>query len=180
MITVIAGTNRKGSKSAHFAKHLIEVIKKESDVKVKFLDLQDLPHDWFHNEMYKPEMLSESFTDAQDEFIFPAEKFVFVIPEYNGSYPGVLKLFLDACSVRNGGDNFKGKKAAMLGVSAGRSGNLRGMEHLTAVMNYFGTTVMPNRLPISGINKVLDENNNVKDEDTIKVIQDFVESLIKF
>jgi len=180
MITVIAGTNRKGSETAHFAKHLVEVLKKESKEEVKFLDLQDMPHDWFHNTMYAADTQSESLAEIQDDCILPAEKFVFVIPEYNGGFPGVVKMFIDACSIRNYADNFKGKKAAILGVAAGRAGNLRGMEHLTGVLNYLGTTVMPNRLPISSIGKLLDENKNVTDEGTIKVIQEFAESVVKF
>lgn len=180
MITVIAGTNRKGSETAHFAKHLFDVLKKESKGEVKYLDLQGLPHDWFHNEMYVADTQSASLAKIQDDCILPAEKFVFVIPEYNGSFPGVVKMFIDACSIRSYADNFKGKKAAIMGVAAGRAGNLRGMEHLTGVLNYLGTTVMPNRLPVSSIGGLLDEDKSVKDEGTIKAIQDFAEGLVKF
>lgn len=180
MITVISGTNRKGSETAHFAKHLVNVLKKESKGEVKFLDMQDLPHDWFHSDMYAADKQSESLTKIQDDCILPAEKFVFVIPEYNGSFPGAVKMFIDACSIRNYADNYKGKKAAIVGIAAGRAGNLRGMEHLTGVLNYLGTTVMPNCLPISGIGGLLDEDKNVKDEETIKSIQEFAENLLKF
>jgi NAD(P)H-dependent FMN reductase len=48
--------------------------------------------------------------------------------------PGSLKLFIDACSVREYKQNFKGKKAALVGIASGRAGNLRGMDHLTGVM----------------------------------------------
>lgn len=180
MITVIAGTNRKGSETAHFAKHLFDVLKKESKGEVKFLDMQDMPHDWFHSEMYAADTQTASLAKIQDDCILPAEKFVFVIPEYNGGFPGIVKMFIDACSIRNYADNFKGKKAAIVGVAAGRAGNLRGMEHLTGVLNYLGTTVMPNRLPISSIGGLLDEGKNVKDEGTIKAIQEFAESVVKF
>ena len=180
MITIIAGTNRKGSETAHFAKHLFDVLKKEANEEVKYLDLQDIPHDWFHAEMYAGDMQSASLTKIQDDCILPAQKFVFVIPEYNGGFPGVVKMFIDACSIRSYADNFKGKKAAIVGVAAGRAGNLRGMEHLTGVLNYLGTTVMPNRLPISSIGSLLDKDKNVKDEGTIKVMQEFVESVVKF
>lgn len=180
MITVIVGTNRKGNESAHFAKHLCDVLKEEYVGEVKFLDMQDLPGDWFHHEMYAADTQSESLTKIQDEYILPATKFVFVIPEYNGSFPGAVKLLIDGCSVRKYADNFKGKKAAIMGTAAGRAGNLRGTEHLTGVLNYLGTTVMPNRLPVSSIGKLLDENKNIKDEDTIKAIKDFADSLVKF
>jgi chromate reductase len=180
MITVISGTNRKGSETAHFAKHLFDVLKKESKGEVKYLDLQDLPHDWFHSEMYASDTQSASLSKIQDDCILPAEKLVFVIPEYNGGFPGVVKMFIDACTIRSYADNFKGKKAAIMGVASGRAGNLRGMEHLTGVLNYLGATVMPNRLPISSIGRLLDEDKNVKDEGTIKAIQEFAENVAKF
>jgi len=91
-----------------------------------------------------------------------------------------VKLFIDACSIRNYADNFKGKKAAIVGVAAGRAGNLRGMEHLTGVLNYLGTTIMPNRLPISSIGGLLDEDKKLKDEATQKALQGFVEGVVAF
>lgn len=180
MITVIAGTNRKGSATSHFAKYVHAQLEKESQEEVKLLDLQDLPHDWFHNLMYSADQQSASLTKVQDEFILPADKFVFIIPEYNGGFPGVIKLFIDACSIREYAKNFKGKKAALMGVASGRAGNLRGMEHLTGVLNYLGTTIMPNRLPISSIDKVLNDEKEIVDEDTQKVISDFVTSFVNF
>lgn len=180
MITIISGTNRKESESTHFAKHVFELFKETTKQEVKFVDLQDLPHDWFHNTMYSADGQSASLTKVQDESILPAEKFVFVIPEYNGSFPGAVKLFIDGCSVREYKRNFQGKKASIIGIAAGRAGNLRGMEHLTGVLNYLGTTVMPNRLPISSIGSLLDENKKVKDEATEKSLKEFVESTLLF
>lgn len=128
MITVISATNRKDSEAQDFAKFYVKTLSARTSEEVKLLALEEIPHDWFHPDMYAEKGQSPSLARLQDEYMLPAGKFVFVIPEYNGSFPGVLKLFLDACSVRKYHETFKGKKAALLGVASGRAGNLRGMD----------------------------------------------------
>lgn len=180
MITVISGTNRKGSETSHVAKHIFNELSKISGEEVKFLDLQDIPSDWFHNAMYSAENQSESLTAIQDEYILPADKLFFVTPEYNGGFPGVVKLFIDACSIRKYKENFQGKKAALVGVASGRAGNLRGMEHLTGVLNYLGTTVYPQKLPVSSIGSVLDENKKIVNKDTLSALEKLCTGFVSF
>ena len=94
MITVISGTNRKGSECLNFAKLYADLLQKHTEEKVKLLSLEQIPHDWFHEAMYSEQ--SPSVAALQDEYVLPADKMVFVMPEYNGSYPGSVKLFIDA------------------------------------------------------------------------------------
>ena len=114
MITVISGSNRKGSECLKFAKKYVECFETQSDEKIRLLSLEDMAHDWFHAAMYDEP--SQSLIEIQDEYILPADKFFFVLSEYNGSLPGSLKLFLDALSVREIVATFKNKKAAMAGI----------------------------------------------------------------
>ena len=169
MITVISGTNRKGSECLNFAKLYAELLQQHTEDTVKVLALEQIPHDWFHAAMYAEQ--SPSVAALQDEYILPAEKMVFVMPEYNGSYPGAVKLLIDGCTVREYSRNFQNKKAALVGIAAGRAGNLRGMDHLTGVLNYLGMTVMPNKLPISSIFKLKNGNGEIADADTLKVME---------
>ena len=83
-----------------------------------------------------------------------ADKFWFVFPEYNGGIPGMLKLFLDAISVRAYKATFHGKKACLTGISTGRAGNLRGLDQLTNILNYLQVIVHPNKVPISSISRL--------------------------
>ena len=179
MITVISGSNRNKSQCLQFATRyhsMLESILPEEDVKL--LALEQIPHDWFHPEMYGKQ--SASLGRVQDEYILPAQKLVFVTPEYNGSIPGSVKLFIDACSVREYSRNFTGKKAALVGISSGRSGNVRGMEHLTGVLNYLGTIIMPDKLPISSISKLKNDKDEIVDEDTLKVMRAHAEDFVRF
>ena len=179
MITVISGVNRTGSKTKIFAKKYAELLEELGEEEVKFLALEDIAHDWFHAAMYGSTDQSDSLVALQNEYILPCSKMVFVIPEYNGSFPGVLKLFIDACSVREYQKNFIGKKAALIGVASGRAGNLRGLDHFSDILNHVGTVSFPNKLPISSIGEILNETNEIDDE-TIQTMRDHAASFLKF
>lgn len=181
MITVISGTNRKGSMCKLFAEHYAHTLQQRTSEDVKFLALEDIPHDWFHAAMYGTDEQSPSLTAIQDEYILPAKQFIIFSSEYNGSFPGVLKMFIDACSIREYASNFKGKKIALIGVASGRAGNLRGMEHLTGIFNYLGTLVMPNRLPISSISSLIDKDTRmITDTTTLEVMATHQAEFLRF
>ena len=95
-----------------------------------------------------------SVLELEKKWLLPAEKYIFISPEYNGSIPGVLKCLIDVSDVKK---VWKGKKALLTGVSTGRAGNLRGMDHLTGIMHYVGTVVHPNKLPISIVDTLFNE-----------------------
>lgn len=179
MITIISGTNRKGAKTHIFAKKYTELVRSLTQEDVHFLSLEDVPNDLLHTAMYSETGQSAALADLQDKYMIPAQKLVIISPEYNGSYPGVLKLFLDACSIRAYKETFSGKKVALLGVASGRAGNLRGMEHLTGVFNHVGATVMPNKLPISSIDTVLQEDDTIQDN-TVAIMKAHAEAFLEF
>lgn len=178
MITVISGTNRKDSECLKFAALYCAMLQENTGEEVKLLALENIPHDWFHPDMYTRQ--SASLAAIQDEYVLPATKFAFVIPEYNGGFPGAVKLFIDACTVRKYKANFQGKKAALLGIATGRAGNIRGMEHLTGVLNFLGTTVMPDKLPISQISGLKDGAGEVIDEETLGVMREHALEFLAF
>lgn len=173
MITVISATNRKNSETLKIARHYFEIMGAKTDEEVLLLDLCDLPNDIINEDMYSGEGQSLALRAIQEQYMTPADKFVFVVPEYNGSIPGILKLFIDACSIYRMKETFKrgDKKALLVGVSSGRAGNLRGLMHLTGMLNYLNITVHPNQLPISKVDTLVDKQGKVIDADTLKVTE---------
>ncbi|MFL5763121.1 MAG: NADPH-dependent FMN reductase [Bacteroidia bacterium] len=173
MITIISATNRPNSSSLKVAKNYMQLMEKQG-VELKLLSLELLPFDFILTDLYSKR--SENFQQLLNEYIIPANKFVFMIPEYNGSFPGILKTFLDGIPP----DLNRGKKAALMGISSGRAGNLRGMEHMTGILNYLGMYVHPNKLPVSSILTLLDESGNIKDPNTIKVMEKHVMDVVSW
>ncbi|NBC03894.1 MAG: NADPH-dependent oxidoreductase [Bacteroidetes bacterium] len=172
MITLVSGTNRKGSNTRIFVKAMCDLMAHETKNEVKTLDLCELQGVELNNDMFTPERQNPIIRDLQNEFILPASKFVFVIPEYNGSYPGILKYFIDACSVREYDNNFLNKRAFLIGVSTGRAGNLRGLDQLTSVLNYLQTHVHPVRLPVSRVTEVFDRQGpKIVDEELLALFE---------
>lgn len=181
MITVISGTNRKGSRCRAFAYKYYEFLSEVLGTKqVRFLALEDIPQTWLSASMYEDGGQHSDLAKIQDEYILPADGFVFISPEYNGSFPGILKLFIDACSVRNYARNFKGKKAALVGVATGRAGNLRGMSHLAGVLHYLGATTLPNQLPISSIAQLMNSSREVTHPETLAVMKTHAQEFAQF
>jgi chromate reductase len=173
MISIICGTNRNLSNSYIFAKEIEAIINSKQE-ECKVLNLHDLPSDFaFENEVYGNERAP--LNAIANEFISSSNKFVFVIPEYNGSFPGVLKAFIDSFSP----DRIRGKQALLIGIASGRAGNLRGLDHFTGVMNYLNVHVFPIKVAISHCHTLIDENSKrVSDERTIELLGQQVETLL--
>ena len=107
----------------------------------------------------------------------PSTKLIFIAPEYNGSIPGVLKTLLDLSDYKK---TWLWKKALLVGISTGRSGNARGLEHLTTILNYMKVVVHPNKLPISSVHKLLNGKPAIDDPETVRAINLQLDEFIKF
>ena len=165
MYLIISGTNRKESFTLRIAQLYQSVLQKKN-IQAHVLSLVGL------------ELLDRnpSVLQLEKEWLLPAEKYIFISPEYNGSIPGVLKCLIDVSDVRK---VWKNKKALLTGVSKGRAGNLRGMDHLTGIMHYVGTVVHPNKLPISIVDTLFNENEMAHLE-TLRAISQQLEEFISF
>lgn len=173
MITIISSTNREGSSTLKVARYYQAKIK-EKGADAELLSLSQLPPNMIETDLYGKR--SEAFKPIQD-IITSTQKFLFIIPEYNGSYPGVLKVLVDACSFP---ESFYEKKAALVGISSGRYGNIRGVDHFTGVCHYVHLHVMPLKIHIPSVHKELDENGNLFKEDTLRYTNEQIEKFIKF
>ncbi len=178
MITVISGTNRIGSYTEKISDQYLKILENATDEKVSYLKLIDLPKDFVESNMYAPTNQHPEITKLQDEHLMNSDRIIVISPEYNGSFPGILKFFLDACSIRNYAETFKGKKILLVGVASGRAGNLRGMDHLTGVFNHVGSIVYPNKLPISNVKAVIDEVGDLKDKSVLGAMEDQVNGFL--
>ncbi len=117
------------------------------------------------------------FTEIEAALLAPASKFIFIVPEYNGSIPGVLKVMFDISSYK---DTWYGKKALLTGIASGRAGNLNGMEHLTSILHYLNVVVHPNKLPISSIDKMLNGVGVIEHADTLRAINHQLDEFTRF
>ncbi|MBE9602616.1 NADPH-dependent FMN reductase [Pedobacter sp. MC2016-24] len=173
MVTIISGTNRASSNTLKVAKYYQKTLA-EKGLQTNLLNLEELPDDLISSDLYGKR--SADFTAIQ-ELMTKTDKFLFVIPEYNGSFPGVLKTFIDACTFP---DSFYDKKAALVGISSGKYGNIRGIDHFGGVCSYLHLHVLPLRIHIPAIRLELNEDNALFKEDTLKFTNQQMDKFIAF
>lgn len=173
MNLIISGTNRLGSNSLKVAQYYQKALAKAGE-SVDLLSLTELPSDLINTDLHGQR--SEQFQRIEDR-VLAAEKFIFVIPEYNGGLPGVLKTFIDACKFPQ---SFQDKKAALVGLGAGRHGNLRGLDHFTGIANYFHLHVMPMKIYLPSIDKELDEQGHLISRETISFVDMQISKFIQY
>jgi NAD(P)H-dependent FMN reductase len=156
MLTIVSGTNRLGSNTLKVAKEYARLLGEKSVITTLFsLEGVDV--------LQK----NADFEQIENDIIIPSTAFIFIVPEYNGSFPGVLKMLFDNSRSH---DIWFNKQALITGNATGRAGNLRGMDHLSDILNYLKITVHPNKLPISGVNKLMDGEGRFTDAGTLKAI----------
>jgi NAD(P)H-dependent FMN reductase len=166
MYLIISGTNRMDSYTNRVARQY-ELLLNEKGLEPSFLSLVGL-NVLERNPIYEK---------IEKDLIIPAEKMIFVAPEYNGSIPGVLKCLFDISDVRKA---WPGKKALLTGVSTGRAGNLRGMEHLTGILHYLKVVVHPNKLPISVVDKLFNGDGRISDKSTLSAMKQQLNEFVDF
>jgi chromate reductase len=173
MVTIISSTNRPGSSTLKVAQYYQKRLN-EKGLDAGLLSLMQLPGNLIESDLYGKRSIA---FEPIRQMITQTEKFLFIIPEYNGSFPGVLKTFIDAC---NFPESFYEKKAALTGISSGKYGNIRGIDHFTGVCHYLSLHIMPLKLHIADIKNELDSHGNLFKEDTIRFTDEQMDKFISF
>ncbi len=166
MITIVSATNRKGSNTLKVAKEYQRLLK-ERQIPTHLFSLVGI------NMMQR----DAAFEQIEREIIAPTKAFIFIVPEYNGSFPGVLKMFFDATQSHKIWFN---KQALITGNATGRAGNLRGMDHLADILNYLKITVHPNKLPLSAVDTLMDATGKFTNAPSLQAINNQLDEFLKW
>lgn len=169
-ILVISGTNRPGANALRVSNLLIEHYRK-AGAAVELLSLSEMPLETFAPAAYatKPAGMV-----AIQQRVLDALGLHVVTPEYNGSFPGVLKYFIDMLKFP---ESFEAKPVALTGEAAGLWGGFRSVEQLQMIFGYRNAHIFPLRVFIPGIGQKLDANGKLTDADIHKRL---AEQAVKF
>ena len=126
-LLAISGSLRKGS----FNTALLHTAQQEApdDVAIEIYDYSDIP-------LYNGDVEAAGFPAAATrlkERILKADAILFAVPEYNYSFPGVLKNAVDWASRPYGKSAWAGKPAAMVSTGGGL-GAARAQYHFRQVL----------------------------------------------
>src|SRR6266478_1945050 len=123
---VILGTSRQGRASEYAAHFVFDHVSKRTEIRTDFIDIRNIRLSIDDaGEAIKDPNFSATVTEA--------DALIFVVPEYNHSFPGLLKHVLDT--------NLKEyihKAAGVCGVSAGPFGGARMIQSLPPVLRELG------------------------------------------
>jgi len=165
-IPVILGTTRKGRMSAHAARFMFGQLEKRPGVITQLIDIAGLtiPVDDAGETIKDPR-----FSTAMEL----ADAIVIVTPEYNHSFPGLLKHVLDSCL-----KEYIHKASGIVGVSAGVFGGARVIEHFQPVLRELGLVSIFWDVNFARVHKVFEDNGQLLDQTYVSRADKFISELV--
>jgi NAD(P)H-dependent FMN reductase len=171
-ITVLNGTGRVGNQSQHVAVAIAEALKQHADS----VTLTDVATHLRQPVTVPPwgEGGADSVPTEWQTLVQTTNAFVFVLPEYNHSYPGEWKLLMDSLY-----KEYIGKRAYVVAVSSGQLAGARVMEHVMPVLVNFQFRIGAARLHIANVNTAFSPEGILTDDATRERLDTFVAAIIK-
>ncbi len=168
------GSIRKGSFNKALMKAALELTPEDAEIEV--FDIARIPP--FNQDLEnEPVQIVKEFKAK----IKAADALLIATPEYNFSIPGVLKNAIDSASRPYMDKIFEGKPVAIMSASIGRLGGARAQYHLRqcfVFLNMHPINKPEVMLPQAG--QYVDENGDLTNEETRKLIRQLLEELVRW
>src|SRR3954471_10443602 len=161
-IPLILGTPRQGRESEHVARFVFDQTKKRAGVETELIDVRTLP---MKLDDAGEQMKDPKFSAAIDR----CDALIIVTPEYNHSYPGLLKHALDMNL-----KEYMHKAVGICGVSAGSFRGARVIENLLTVLRELGLVAIFEDVNFSTVGKLFDETGKLLDERFVRRVDSFL------
>lgn len=172
-INVLSGTDRPGSMALKISNFLKPKLEAEG-AEVNIISLEDFPIQDVAGGKYGQDIPSvKAFNDA----VLDCDGLLMIIPEYNGSFPGVLKLFVDYLPFP---ESFDKLPLAFIGESAGAFGSLRSVEQMQMIANYRNAYLFPERVFMQRVQNIFSEEKGITDEFTAKLTDSLITNFVSF
>jgi chromate reductase, NAD(P)H dehydrogenase (quinone) len=109
-----------------------------------------------------------------------ADAILFVTPEYNYGLPGVLKNAIDWASRPYGDSAWNGKPAAIISAALSMGGGVRAQYQLRQAFVFLNVeAVLQPEVAIGNASERFDEQGNLKDETSKKLIGQLLQNLVQ-
>lgn len=156
LIHILSSTDRPDSNAYKVSSYAEKIISKNADTRI--FSLRDFPLQDVSGGRYGN--TPETVQAFNAEFL-KADGFLFVIPEYNGGFPGILKLFFDYLPFP---EAMEKKPVSLIGEAKGAFGALRPVEQFEQLLKYRKAYIYPERMFIQRVHKSFDPENGLADE----------------
>jgi NAD(P)H-dependent FMN reductase len=143
-LPVIIGTPRQGRLTEPAANFVFGEVSKRSDIETELIDIRKIP--------IRMDDAGEALKETEfSATVTRADGLILVVPEYNHSFPGLLKHVLDT--------NLKEyihKAVGVCGVSAGPFGGVRMIQSLLPVLRELGLVIVFSDVYFGAAGKLFD------------------------
>jgi NAD(P)H-dependent FMN reductase len=162
-VLVFAGSTRADSFHRKLALQAVAALR-AAGAEATFADLRDYPMPLYDGDVEAVQGLPAA-ARAFKELVKAHDAMVIASPEYNGSFPALVKNAIDWISRPEGEETrllaFRGKKAALLSTSPGPGGGQRGLRHLRELLEMIGVTVIPEQLTMAKAFEAFDQEGRL-------------------
>lgn len=176
-IHILSSTDRPGSNALKVSEFADSILAQNADTKIFSLQnfpLADVSGGKYGNTPESVKAFNNSFLDA--------DGFLFVIPEYNGGFPGILKVFFDYLPFP---EAMYKVPVSLIGEASGAFGALRPVEQFEQLLLYRKVHIYPQRMFIQRVNDSFVEEKGLTNERMHKMLlkqlnefPDFVEKTV--
>ena len=163
---IVLGTAREGRQSEKVAKFVLGLVQ-SSGIEAELVDVRNYRIEATDN--------SEEIPQAKkwEEKLVKADGLIIVSPEYNHTYPGELKMFLDMLY-----EQYARKPVGLVGVSSGPWGGTRGMQALRLTCLALGLHPILETVYFPGVEDMFDEAGNIINKSYENRVKGLLKSLI--
>lgn len=151
-IALVVGSTRDACTSRTVAGWFAQLAKERDDVELDVLDLADFPLST-SGPNWQPGQAELDVLARSGSRLAEAEAFVVVTPEYNRSFPAVLKNFIDWHLTE-----WRAKPVGFVSHGGGLSAGLRAVEQLRLVFSELRTVTMRDSVSFQGGAAAFDEH----------------------
>lgn len=173
-IGIFVGSLRKASYNRAVAKYL-ETLAPEN-FKMREIDLSGLT--MFNQDFDDEGTTPAAWTKFRSE-VKALDGCLFVTPEYNRSFPAVLKNALDIASRPYGQNVWDGKPAGIISVSPGGMGGFGANQQLRQPLSFLNLQLLQQpEVYLGHANAFLDENGQITNDSTKAFLQQYLNAFV--
>jgi chromate reductase len=169
----IAGSLRKASYNRGALRAALQLCPEGARIEV--FELDGIPAFNQDEEKQPPQKVAEL-----KQKIKAADAVLLVTPEYNYGLPGVLKNAIDWASRPYGDNAWNGKPVAIMSAAMSMGGGIRAQYQLRQCFVFLNMeAVVQPEVAINNVGERFDEQGNLKDETSKKLIRQLLQNLIR-
>jgi len=179
-VLVFAGSIRRESFNRKLGLAAVRALR-ATGLQTTWADLKDYPMPLYDGDTEAEQGLPER-VQAFKALLAGHDAFVIASPEYNGSFPALIKNVVDWTSRAYPGEKplavFRGKLAAILSTSPGSGGGRRGLEHLRALFERIGVIVIPEQVTLPRAAEAFDASGELARAEDREALEKLAASVV--